>query len=164
MSHMNLSARERCAILLLSQHGLNQAEIARRLRRHRSTISREIRRNQSPHWPHYNDLYAQPEAERRRHTARHRKRRDHQPLVDFVTEKLRAFWPPESIAGRLITRFANTPTMRISTEQIYAWIEADARTNGTLYRQLRQQHKRRRRRRPRLACRARRDMPTIPRN
>ena len=157
MSHMHLSARERCNILLLSQYGFNQAEIARRLGRHRSTISREIRRNLSPRWPHYNDLCAQREAETRRHTARHRKRRDHQPLVDFVTEKLRAFWPPEAIAGRLITHFPNNPAMRISTEQIYAWIEADARTSGALYRQLRQQHRRRGRRKLRLACRARRD-------
>ena len=31
MSHTHLSARERCVILTLSQFGLNQAEIARRL-------------------------------------------------------------------------------------------------------------------------------------
>ena len=157
MSHTHLSARERCVILTLSQFGLNQAEIARRLCRHRSTISREIKRNQSPFWPHYSDRYAQYEAERRRRTARHRRRRDHRPLVDFVDAKLRAFWPPEAIAGRLIARFPGSSAMRISTEQIYAWIETDARTHGTLYRHLRQQHKTRRRRRSRGANRARRE-------
>ena len=157
MSHSHLSARERCIILTLSQYGLNQAEIARRLCRHRSTISREIRRNKSPFWPHYSDLYAQGQAEQRRKTARHRRRRDHRPLVDFVHAKLQAFWPPEAIAGRLIKRFPNTPAMRISTEQIYAWVEADAKARGTLYRHLRRQHKKRHRRRSRGAHRARRD-------
>ncbi|RJS94890.1 hypothetical protein D3260_03790 [Salinisphaera sp. Q1T1-3] len=130
MSHTHLSARERCNILLMSQFGLNQAEVARHLGRHRSTISRELKRNQSPYNRHYHDFYAQHAAERRRRAARHRRRWDHPPLVDFVMAKLALFWPPEAIAGRLIARFPNTPAMRISAQQIYAWIAADAVTGG----------------------------------
>ena len=157
MPHTHLSARERLAVCTLSQYGLNQAAIARRLGRHRSTISRELRRNTSPHWPYYNELYAERAALARRHTARHRRRRDHQPLVDFVEAKLRAFWPPEAISGRLIARFPNAPAMRISAEQIYTWIAADAAAQGTLYQHLRQRHKRRYRRKTRPAHRVRRE-------
>ena len=42
-------------ILMIGPTGVGKTEIARRLGRHRSTISREFRRNQSPRWPHYND-------------------------------------------------------------------------------------------------------------
>ena len=157
MSHSHLSARERCKILLLSQYGLNQTEIARRLGRHRSTISREFKRNQSPCWSYYTDHYAQAQADKRRQKARHRRRLDHGALVDFVMRKLRAFWPPEAIAGRLIVRYPNDRSMRISAEQIYAWIAADARGGGTLYQHLRRRHKKRGRRTPRPSLRARRD-------
>ena len=44
MSYNHLSAEERGQIEAYLKEGISQAEIARRLDRHRSTISREIKR------------------------------------------------------------------------------------------------------------------------
>ena len=44
MSYNHLSAAERGQIEAYLREGISQAEIARRLDRHRSTISREIKR------------------------------------------------------------------------------------------------------------------------
>lgn len=44
MSYNHLSAEERGQIEAYLKEGVSQAEIARRLDRHRSTISREIKR------------------------------------------------------------------------------------------------------------------------
>ena len=44
MSYNHLSAEERGQIEAYLREGISQAEIARRLDRHRSTISREIKR------------------------------------------------------------------------------------------------------------------------
>lgn len=145
MSYHHLSAEQRTMILHCSQYGLSQREIARRLGFAPSTISRELRRG-TPCWSRfYNDYYAQRQAFERRHRARHRRRADHGRLQAYVQAKLRAYWPPEAIARRLVLDYPQAPTMRISTEQIYQWVFADARGGGELYRCLRRAHRRRRR-------------------
>lgn len=45
MTYHQLTDEERYTIATLRKEGLNQAQIAQRLQRHRSTISREVRRN-----------------------------------------------------------------------------------------------------------------------
>lgn len=145
MPYHHLTVWERTAVLYCSQYGLSQREIARRLGRSPSTISRELRRGQ-PSWSaFYNDFYAHHHAVLRRRQARHRRRADHTKLVSYVHAKIRAHWPPEVISGRLPLDYPDMPLMRISTEQIYQWIFRDARAGGDLYACLRRRHKRRRR-------------------
>ena len=45
MSYTEITAEEGCALAVLRKHGCTQAEIARALGRHPSTVSRELRRN-----------------------------------------------------------------------------------------------------------------------
>ena len=126
--------------------GFSQREIARRLRRHHTSIGREIRRNR----PTYADdaVYwygpAEYYANERRCRPRHR-RRQHERLVSYVTSKLRLDWPPETIAGRLKIEYPDDESMRICHETIYRWIYEDSRTKGNLHRHLRRRHKYRRR-------------------
>ena len=120
-------------------------EIARSLGCSLATISRELRRGK-PIWSaFYNDYYAPHEALARRHCARHRRRADRARLSAYVHSKLHACWPPEVIAWRLALDYPHEAAMRISTEQIYQWVFADARRGATLYRGLRRAHRRRRR-------------------
>lgn len=145
MSYHHLSADERMRIFYCSQYGLSLREIARRLGRSPSTISREIRRGWCMFSQHYNDWAAEKNAVSRRRQARHHRRSDHKPLVGYVQAKLKDFWPPETIALRLIADYPKDLQMRLSPEQIYQWIFTDARSGGDLYTCLRRSHKRRRR-------------------
>ncbi|AWN14995.1 IS30 family transposase [Salinisphaera sp. LB1] len=155
MSYSHLSSEERRVIFHCFMYGVTRAEIARRLGRHRSTISREIKRGARRYGPGYDGIYAHEQALAKRRTARHRRRVDNAPLVRYVEQKLRAHWPPEAIAGRLPIAFPNRADMRISHEQIYRWIYADSRDRGVLRRYLRRGHVHRRRRRRLSALRAR---------
>jgi len=100
MSYRQITSDERYMIARLRQHRFNQAEIADILGRHRSSISRECRRNCSDGDGPYRPCTA---AERAR-ARRTRSRRNSQfTWKDWhrVERLLRHRWSPEQIAGRL---------------------------------------------------------------
>lgn len=146
MSYHHLTSQERYVIFYLTRYGLSLREIGRRLNRHHSSISRELRRNSSEFFGYFNDG-AQKRAQDRRHKARHQRRRSNGRLVRYIEKRLRWYWPPEAIVGRLRVRYPNDPSMRISTEMIYQWIFRDGREGGGLYKFLQRRHKRRRKQR-----------------
>ena len=149
MSYSHLSSEERYVISHLFIYGLSMREIARRLKRHHSSISREIKRNR----PTYADdaVYwydaAQEYADRRKRIARHSVKKSNRQLCRYVRRKLIDDWSPGEIAGRLSIDYFNNDLMRISHETIYQWIYLDASTGGDLYTRLRRHHKRRRKQR-----------------
>ena len=146
MSYYHLSSEERYVISYLVLEDLSLREIGRRIGRHHSTISREIKRNR----PTYADdaVYwydaAQQYADQRKAKARHWRKKSNQQLVHYVQSKLIDEWSPQQIAGRLITDYPDNQQMRISHEAVYQWIYADAVNGGSLYSHLRRCHKKRR--------------------
>lgn len=146
MSYSHLTPQERYVISHLNSAKFTIREIARRLGRHHSTISREIRRN-GPKYPGgvYWYYFIDPVIEKRRHQARSYRRQSHLPLVEYVEKKLRSEWPPEVIAQRLRAEFPHDRRMRVSHETIYRWVYLDASQGGTLFRHLRRRRKYRRR-------------------
>lgn len=147
MSYTHFTEKERYVISHLKLANFSIREIGRRLGRHHTSISREIKRNgpkyadYAPYWYYV----AQPVADKRRHKARSYRRQNHQPLVHYVMDKLKLDWPPEVIAAKLQIVFPNDEQMRISHETIYRWIYLDASKDGDLYSHLRRRHKKRRR-------------------
>lgn len=129
MSYVQLTREERYVIAHLKMFKLSLREIARRLGRHHSTISREIKRNgpEFAHWVYWYDV-AHPRAMQRKKRARHHRRRAHVALYEYVTERLRAGWSPECIAGRIELDYPGEHAMRVSAEAIYRWIFRDAQT------------------------------------
>ena len=120
----------------------SQAEIARRLGRHPSTISRELKRN-CPRYsnghlrrPRYRASKAQTRAEERARRPKVAKLVAHPPLRDYVQAKLecRQRWSPEQIARRLLSEFPDDERMRVSHETIYQSIYVQGR--GALRREL----------------------------
>jgi IS30 family transposase len=141
MSYRQLTPEERYMLAALRRQGLNQAEIARSLGRHRSTVCREVRRNSTRADGHYRPSTAQERTNGRRSRSR---RNGHFTAEDFalVEGLLRRQWSPEQVSGHL----ARTGRLSISHETIYRHVWRDKKQGGALYTHLRGARKRRRKR------------------
>lgn len=149
MSYQHLTLEERYVIAHLHMHKVSLREIARRLQRHHSTISRELKRNGPPagaHWPYWYDS-AQARCQKRKVKPRHQRRLHHAALCQYVEQGLRAHWSPQMISGRIELDYPADARMRISHEQIYRWVYRDTLMGGQLYRCLCLAHQRRRKQR-----------------
>lgn len=141
MAYHQITSGERYTIAALRSEGLNRSEIARRLGRHRSTISREIRRNAARHDGGYRAHGAIERTSARRSRSRRNRRFGRRELAQ-VEALLHRRWSPEQIAGRL----RRDGTLSISHETIYRYVWQDKYEGGDLYRYLRQSTKQRRKR------------------
>lgn len=136
-----ITSEERYSVGLLRQRGLTAAGIARWLGRHRSSITREIRRNAT----RFDGTYRPQLANWYAHSRRSRSRRNTQfTSVDWarVEALVREDWSPEQIAGRL----RRDGVLTISHETIYRRVWADKRAGGALYLHLRGARKQKRKR------------------
>ena len=141
MTYHQITFAERYTLGLLRQRGASPAIIARLLGRHRSTISREVRRNRAHSDATYRPQLADWYARGRRSRSR-RNRRFTAAAWARVEALLREDWSPEQVAGRL-RRWGE---LAISHETIYRYIWADKRRGGTLHQHLRGARKRFRKR------------------
>ncbi|MHB1299047.1 MAG: IS30 family transposase [Gemmatimonadaceae bacterium] len=133
MTYRQITSEERYALSLLRKQGHSQAEIARQLGRHRSTISRELRRNV---WRCDGRAYVPSRAQSYTNERRRVSRRNTQFTADewaFVEELLREDWSPEQIVGWC----ARFDLLAISHETIYRRIWRDRAKGGTLWTHLR---------------------------
>ena len=150
-TYRQLTSVERYALSALRKQGCSQAQIARALNRHPSTISREIRRNSKDrtgrvYRPTLADDYAR--------WRRSRSRRNQRFTTDYwavVVAHLKKEWSPEQISGWLRRK----RRLSISHETIYRYIWEDRRRGGALYQHLRGSQKQRRKRYGRYDSRGR---------
>jgi IS30 family transposase len=157
-----LTLAERETIDLCWAEGWSKADIARLLRRHPSTIGRELQRNRAPYpklppLPEgkrrrmgpapgsqgpgrrprslYRAGWAQAKTEQRGRRPKPAKLTLHRQLRDWVQDKLEnCQWSPEQISRRLIAEFPDDESMRISHEAIYQALYVQSR--GALRREL----------------------------
>ena len=146
MPYTHLTENDRYVISHLNVAGFTLREIARRINRHHTTISRELKRN----GPDYDCTvywydWTHPRALKRRRKARHHRRRSNGRLLHYVKRKIRDDWSPETISEKLKIDYPRDDQMRVSHETIYRWIYLDAKDGGTLYHHLRRKRKKRRR-------------------
>jgi IS30 family transposase len=141
MTYRQLSPEERYMLAALRRQGLNQAEIARSMGRHRSTVCREVRRNSTSADGRYRASTAQERTNGRRSRSRRNRRLT---AADFaiVDGLLCRQWSPEQAAGYL----ARSGQLSISHEAIYRHVWRDKRQGGAPYTHLRGARKRRRKR------------------
>jgi IS30 family transposase len=148
MSYTYLTEQERICIFHQQCANFSNAEIARRLKRHRATIGRELKRfHRHPSWPYYRQYFpdgADRLARERRARPRGCRWSRHRPLLTYVLRKLRQEWSPDEIAGRIVKDFPEDMRMRVSHQSIYRYIKADRQAGGSLWKRLRQSHKLRR--------------------
>ena len=117
-SHLNLTEREEIAICL--EMGLKQCEIALRLNRNSSTISREIKRNKSSIGVgKYRVSWAQFQSNERKKLSHKRKRIPQKRLRRFISNLIKNGYSPEIIAFKATEK---NPRWKTNYESIYQWI------------------------------------------
>jgi IS30 family transposase len=134
ISSRYLSVEERLQIADLAGAKVSVRQIAVRLGRDPSTISRELRRNSHPTSNEYRPWAAHRRSARRRARPKVGKISQSDTLRAFVVKGLGRKWSPEQISRRLITAFPDRPEMRVSHETIYQALYVQGR--GELRREL----------------------------
>ena len=140
--YTQITAEERYALSVLRKQGCTQAEIARALGRHPSTISRELRRNV---WRCNGRAYVPSRAQSYTNARRRRSRRNSQFSAAewaMVESMLREDFSPAQVVGW----FGRFDILVISHETIYRHIWKDKKAGGTLHVHLRRANKRIRKR------------------
>jgi IS30 family transposase len=105
--------------------GESMREIASRLKRAPSTISREIHRHGGAN--EYRAQVADVEAWNRARRPKVCLLAKHERLRRLVSEKLRADWSPEQIARWLVKTYPDQPDLQVSHETIYRTLYVQAR-------------------------------------
>jgi IS30 family transposase len=119
-NHTKLTAPERDYIAIWYFQGVSIRDIAIRLARSPSTISRELDRNR---WgSNYVAIHAQAVARRRSQLARKRYPLKNTSVYRYTLKKLRDSWSPEQISGRLKLKNPGNPYWHICHETIYQFI------------------------------------------
>ena len=126
--HLQLS--DRTVIYNMLNHFKKNSEIAIALGVHKSTVSREIRRNS--HNGFYEPLRAQKNYERKTRNAKYVKVFSDNLWV-YIKKYMENGFSPDVIAGRL--KFHSDPTMKVSHQSIYNWVHKKINGN-TLHRHL----------------------------
>ena len=136
-NYRQLTREQRYQIYALMKAGLSQTAIAKIIGVHKSTMSREIRRNRGLRG--YRPKQAQHFAQTRR-TKAARLRISFETWV-LVERLLKKDWSPEQISGRLAKEYQ----IKVSHESIYQFILKNKRLGGDLYLHLRCKRQRRKR-------------------
>lgn len=135
MHYHQITPDERYTLSVLRKQGLSNAQIARFLGRHRSTIGREIRRNSREDGGYRPDV-----AQEKTNGRRRRSRRNSQfgsAEWTLIETLLREKFSPEQISGWLKL----LELLEISHQTIYRRIRQDRKRGGALWQHLRQRRR-----------------------
>ncbi len=135
-AYHHVSRDERSQIRLLKAMRYSVRAIAKQLKRHRSTISREIKRNSGGRRS-YNTKQADKKATKRRSAASRKAKKMSPALNEKIIKGIKEKWFPVQLSGRL-----KSSGTSISYESIYKFIREDKESGGELYKQLRHRGKR----------------------
>ena len=138
LSYTHFTHDERICLHNFLKEGLGIREIARRLGRSPSTISREIKRNSSAKGYHH--WRAQIQTICRRRYQRRTVLKPGTLQYDYTLEKLRDKWPPEAIANRFRLEY---PGQMLSTSTIYRAIRRGTLPGISAHENLRRRGKNR---------------------
>lgn len=121
MSHKHFTPEQRNELSALLRAKLKQKDIARQLRKNRTSIWRELKRNKAKK---YDARIAKQLAKERRIKAnsRFRKLENNRWLRYYVVKKIKKYWSPEQIAGRLGNLYPSDKTRHIGKDSIYTFI------------------------------------------
>lgn len=130
-NHLTINEREK--ILFFYAKGYSISKIAKEINRNKSTVSRELRRNETNN--EYSPSKAQNLYKKRRKKCKPKEKLSNPSIFEYVKTKfLEEQWSPEQIAGRLKLEKSN---LSISYSTIYRGIynglfdtKAEKKSNG----------------------------------
>ena len=114
MSHKQFTQDDRIRLSVLLKAGIRKEEIGRILNKNVSSIRREIKKGDKNGI--YSSFVSKKESKKRK-THRRKKIEHDQFLKEYISEKLKLYWSPEQIAGRL-----RKENIVICHETIYGYI------------------------------------------
>jgi IS30 family transposase len=135
-THLSIEEREELAIGLEKEESLSS--IAERIGRHKSTISRELKRNNPiMRIVRYRANRAQQKSDRRQQMSHEKERLKNVNIREYTVKNIKNGWTPELIAGRLPL---DKPGLSTNYESIYQWIYSERRD---LIKELPRSHRKR---------------------
>ena len=137
MAYQQLTLEERTMIYAFCKAEYSVTAIADELGRHKSTISREIKRNAGKRG--YRPKQANEKALQRKQLA-YKAVKWTSDVENMIIKLLNKEWSPEQISAWLKMR----KNISISHQRIYQYVEEDKASGGSLFRKLRQGNKKRR--------------------
>ena len=125
MSYKHFTSEQRNELSALLRASLKKKDIAKVLRKHRTSIWRELKRNLSDKEKRrYNARQAKQLTKARRVKAnlRFKKLENNKWLRYYVLKKIKKYWSPEQIAGRLKRQYPLSKEKWIGKDTIYKFI------------------------------------------
>jgi len=137
MNYTHLTQEQRYQIYALMKAGFNRTQIAAEISVHKSSVSREVRRNRGQRGYRPKQAHELASTRQQQRVAPRIEPQTWQQIEMLLSQE----WSPEQISGRLVLEGQAT----VSHERIYQYIYQDKQQGGVLYRHLRSQKKRRKR-------------------
>jgi transposase, IS30 family len=114
MSYTHITPSNQNELSALLRTKTKQKDIARLLKKDRTSIWRERKRN--------GDEKGKYNAKKAKDKTTQRKIENSVWLQDYIKKKLRKKWSPEQIAGRLKTKYPDDKKKQVGKDSIYSWI------------------------------------------
>lgn len=120
MKYSHFSKSDRLEISILLSRGYSHREVADSLGKHHSSISREVNDNSVN--GQYDPAKAHGKAIKKRRRSKYQgmKIKNNPGLESYVTDKIKSYWSPEEIAGRL--KNIDTEIRYVSAPSVYKYL------------------------------------------
>jgi len=124
MSYSHFKPFQRNELVAFLKAGLTQKEAAKFLEKSASAVCQELKRNPAKTQIGYDARIAKINTKTRRIKANQRFRKiDNNPwLSDYIIKKIKKFWSPEQISGRLSVKYQGIKSKQIGKDSIYNFI------------------------------------------
>ena len=123
MSYKHITSDQRNELAALKRTKIKQKEIAQILGKDRTTIYRELIRNKNRDGKYDARTAKQKTKERRiKSLVRFKKIENNKWLREYIIKKLKKYWSPEQVAGRIKKKWPKDKSRQIGKDSIYNFI------------------------------------------
>ena len=126
MSYTHITTSQRNELSALLRVKTKQRDIARLLKKDRTTIWREQRRNKDKDKKYHAGIAQEKTTDRQVKAHRQQRKIDNKTwLRHYIAEKIKRCWSPEQIAGRIKKKWQNDKHRHIGKDSIYKYIHKE---------------------------------------